>query len=111
MIRAGRMDQRVEFLQTTKTADSQGGNAYAWSIYATRWAEIKTIRAIEQFKAGQVDNPTTQILICRDFDGVTADMRVRYGRELYKITGITNPAAGELEITIEKIIGENTDLT
>ena len=103
--RASEKRHRIEILTLTKTADGQGGYASVWATYDTRWAKVKTIKALEQYKSLQVDNPLEVIFWLRWDKNITDEMRVRFNKNVYEVLGLVNvdEMNVELEISARKL--------
>jgi len=104
-MKAGGKKFRVEILTLTKTADGQGGFISTWTTYDTRWTKVKTIKALEQYRSVQTDNPLEVIFWLRWDDKITDEMRVRYDKTVYEILGLVNvdEKDTELEISAQKL--------
>ena len=100
----GRLNTRIEIIQNTAAADGQGGFTSTWTNYATRWAEVKPIKAMERFKDGQIENPIEVIFRLQYDSAITETMRVRYDGKQYEIRGLVNMSNADTELEISAVL-------
>lgn len=84
--------RRVVVIQSsTGTADGMGGKEdITWSDFLKVFAKIEPYSAREQFEKQQLKPRVTHKVTIRYVDGLTSDMRVKYGDRYLQIKGIRN---------------------
>ena len=89
-MRAGRLNKRIEFIETTETRDAGGGVSEVWSVYRVKWANWKPLKATEKVVAEATENPLDAVVTIRFDSTITAAMRIRKDKAHYEIQGIVN---------------------
>lgn len=77
---AGRLRQRVSFDQVVGTPDGSGGEARAWSLHFTCWAEFIYSRGSEAVDAARLQGRAiykVKVLASSETKAITADWRMR----------------------------------
>lgn len=100
-MRGGLLRHRVTLVRLVQTTDEYGQPQDATEDVATVWAEIRDLRGREFFEARQVPGGevTTQVRI-RYRDGITRQMLVRDGDNLYEIEAVQEPTGRSRELIL-----------
>lgn len=86
----GKLRHRVVIEHFTTVRLPTGTVREDWSPFATRWASIEPIRGREYWAAAQTQAEVTHTIRMRFTDGVTPDMRIRYGERIFEIVVVRN---------------------
>lgn len=82
------MDRRITIEQVTKSRDTFGEPIETWSDLVSMWAQVRPLRAQEQFKTEQdIVFADTEFRI-RYRPDINHEMRVNYDGNLYDIESI-----------------------
>jgi len=100
MIQSGTLKHRIIFQQKTNVSDGMGSSYEKWSTFATRWAAIWPVKAMERIENAQEGQETTHRIKIRYLAGVTAQMRVLYGSRTFEINSVINPDEANRELEI-----------
>lgn len=71
--------------------DVHGGLVETWAPFAESWASIEPIRAVEIFRAGQVDARITHRVTMRYQSGIETAMRILFGTRVFLLLSVANP--------------------
>lgn len=100
MIRAGRMDRRIELQRATETRDAEAGVVRTWSTYATLPAAVTPVSGSEGLKNQLPQASRTAIFLIRYRPGVLVTDRILFGGVPWDITFIAEQGRREaLELT------------
>lgn len=80
--------QRLSLAPTTR--DDHGGMREDWLDVANTWGSVEPIRAVEIFRANQVDARITHRIMTRYCSGVDASMRVKFGERVFLLLSVVN---------------------
>lgn len=97
----GTLDQQIIIQQETRTADSYGGAASAWSALATVWANVRPISARRVTDNAAPEEPATYRFTIRRRSDVTDTMRVSWNGGIYNIRFVADPGPRSLYMTID----------
>jgi SPP1 family predicted phage head-tail adaptor len=100
-MRPGDLSERVTFESYAETADGMGGQAVAWSTFATVWAKVRPISGRERAQAGGLEAPANYEFTIRRRADLTESMRLTWRGETYNVRFIAVPPAGDLYMRIE----------
>lgn len=78
-MQAGRMDRRIIIQQNVPTKDDIGGVDESWTIFATVWANVKTLESGgqgESFGSEQVFSQDMKKFSIRYLSNITNKMRI-----------------------------------
>lgn len=102
MLEAGKLDRLIEIQRPIKTKSSMAGEVTTWKLFKTVWAEKIPVRASERFTGGQMQASKIEQFRIRYLPGLTSSMRILWGGQYYRITGIDEFERGEsMEIIAE----------
>lgn len=93
MTRAGRLRHEVEIQQPGSATESRFGapsSTSGWSTFKTVWARIVPLTGSERFEARQTFEKVDHRIETRWLDGVTPEMRVKYGSRVFEIEAPLN---------------------
>lgn len=90
-IMASILRHRITIEQLTTTQDVYGGIIETWSTFKTVWAEISPLRGREFWEAQQINSQIAGKILIRYVDGVTPDMRVKFGSRYFNIEAAFSP--------------------
>ncbi len=108
-MRAGQLRHVISIQERGSTSDDMGGFTENWSnvtgMAAVR-ASINAIASKERMTDGKLVMDVTHRIKCRYRDGITADMRVKFGSRYFDIKSILNYQ--ERNRDLEILAGEQT---
>lgn len=94
-MRAGTLRHRVTIqalnLNAASTRDAHGGIVEEWRDVLDVWAQVEPIRAIEMFRANQVDARITHRVTMRYQRGIDTSMRIQFGGRVFLLLSVINP--------------------
>ncbi|GAB6171997.1 hypothetical protein JCM15765_14750 [Paradesulfitobacterium aromaticivorans] len=97
-------NKRITLQQKTKTPDGQGGNTEAWSDLVTVWASIKTPKSQANWNREQAAEQSRQNteyeFNIRYRNGVTDELRVKYGTRIFTIQSVIDVDERHREINL-----------
>jgi len=101
---ASSLRHRVTIEEPVETSDGAGGFTVVWNKFADAWAQILPKNGSEKFADEHLSAPKKITVTIRYMDGVTGEMRVRYGERVFSIISILNPYEENilLEITAQE---------
>ena len=99
-MRAGRLRNKLEFLEKFETFDQYGRAETSWSVFATCWGEITQISGRESWANDRVLNDLSIAFRIRFRPGLTNDMRVRYDGVDYELVEKVDPNGKRAELVI-----------
>ena len=83
MIKAGQLRERVTVQQSSESRNSLGETIFAWSEFATVWADVQGVTARELLLAGQQQVEISHRVRMRHMPGLKSQMRLLWrGRTL-----------------------------
>lgn len=103
-MRAGKLRKRFEIQTSTESRDAHGGVTKTWTLAATRWGSIDREQADERTAGNQVGALARLKVVMRYYEGLTHDMRLRFGTRYLYIVEILNP--GEIGRDHELLVKE-----
>lgn len=86
----GRYRHKIDFLQRTTGQDDYGEPVDTWTVYKSAWASKDPLIGNEFFTAFTTDSKVEVKFNCRYTPGITNDMRVQHGDEVYEILSVIN---------------------
>lgn len=89
-MRTGKFNTPVDVQQFAATPDGQGGNAKAWSTFATVYCEFAMVAGLEHFEGMRLLPKVTHVLHTHWQAGVTAKHRISYNARLFQIRAVVN---------------------
>ncbi len=103
------LDKRVSLQSLTSTPDGAGGFSSSWQTVSTVWAHVEPLAANSAYGGGEYSE-ARQIayrqrvrITLRYITGVTADMRVVMGSQLFNIRQVINQ---DMQNRVLEIIAE-----
>lgn len=85
----GEMRQRIILQDASESSDGMGGlGESTWSDFKILWAKIEPYSAKEAYEKHELKHRVTHKVTIRYLDGVTSDMRVKFGERYLQIKGI-----------------------
>jgi SPP1 family predicted phage head-tail adaptor len=81
---------KITFLRLVKGYDDFGSPVNTWETYKDVWASKDPLLGNEYLVAQTTDSKVEVKFNMRYVDGVTNDMRIRHGDELYEILSAIN---------------------
>jgi SPP1 family predicted phage head-tail adaptor len=107
-MQAGSLRHRITIqelnLSETTTRDDHGGIVEDWRDVVTVWASVEPIRAVEIYRANQVDARITHRITTRYQAGITTAMRALFGTRTLLFLSVINP--DERRIMLEMLAME-----
>ena len=97
MINAGELNHRIDIQSVTDTPDEQGANVQTWATVKTRWAKVEPLSGRELYNAQQVKSDVTHKICIRYYEGLTANMRFKWGDRIFNISSLINPDSQRVE--------------
>ncbi len=82
--------QRIQFLKRTKEHDKYGEPLDIWETVKAVWASKEPILGNEYFAALTTNTKVEVKFNCRYTPGITNDMRIKHGNEVYEILSAIN---------------------
>ena len=86
----GNYRHKVNFLKQSASRDEYGEPIDTWSIFKTAWASKDPLIGNEFFTAFTNDSKVEVKFNCRYTSGITNDMRIQHGTEVYEILSAIN---------------------
>lgn len=83
----GSFNKKISFLQRYKGQDDYGEPIDEWRLYKTVWASKEPILGKEFFSALTTENKVEVKFNMRYTNGITSEMRIQHGNEIYEIIG------------------------
>jgi SPP1 family predicted phage head-tail adaptor len=85
MINPGKYKKKINFLVHASGQDDYGDPVDEWNVYKTVWASKDPILGNELYTALTTDSKVEIKFNCRYVSGVTNEMRIQHGTEIYEI--------------------------
>jgi SPP1 family predicted phage head-tail adaptor len=89
-VRIGVLRHLVQLQEKAKTPDGGGGNAVAWSTYASVWGRMEPKSGNEPLEAGRLQAQITHELTIRYHPTVSTEHRVFFKNRPMQIRSILN---------------------
>lgn len=107
-LNAGRLRNKVTFLQYVDTQDEYGRTVPVLEEFKTVWAEVKPMRAYEYLEYYREKNKVQTKVTCRYFEGCSENMVVRVNGKLHEVTAVLDieNLHVALEIMIQERVGD-----
>ncbi|MBO0586119.1 phage head closure protein [Sporosarcina sp. E16_8] len=86
----GRMRHRVTFLSPPEGEDSDGFPNIEWTEHVTVWASVETLKGRSFFEAAKTQMQDNKVVTIRYHPNVDDSMRIRFNKQDYDITSLTN---------------------
>jgi SPP1 family predicted phage head-tail adaptor len=87
-LRAGDLDRRITIERPAAAQNGFGEDVPSWAEVATVWASKRDLTGAEYFRAASINAEITTRFRLRYLAGLTADMRIVIGSEIYVIASI-----------------------
>lgn len=88
-MKAEKMQHRITFQVPSDAKDTLGGYGDSWADAVTVWAQISPVSGKEYF--GQVrENTVSHKIYCRYLEGITPQLRIRFGERIFRIVSVLN---------------------
>lgn len=97
----GRLRRRVTLEAPADVVDEIGGLTRGWVAVATLWAQIETPRGDTRVAGDRLEQALARRVTLRWRDGVTAEMRLRYGARLFAIKAVRDPDERRMTLTLD----------
>jgi SPP1 family predicted phage head-tail adaptor len=97
----GTLDQRITIQQETRTADTYGGAALAWTDLATVWANARPMTGRERAEFAAVEAPASYRFTIRRRGDLTDAMRISWNSQVFNIRFISDPGVRSLYMAID----------
>lgn len=78
---------KISFLSRVKSRDEYGEPIDTWEIFKTVWASKEPLLGNEFFTAFTTDSKVEVKFNMRYIDGITNEMRIQHGAEIFEIIG------------------------
>ena len=85
----GKMRHRITFQKQSEKKDALGGYEDEWTDVVTTWAQITPVSGKEYFTQMR-ETTVSHKIYCRYRPGITPQMRIRYGKRLFRIISVLN---------------------
>ncbi len=83
---AGKYRHYITFQhEVTTGTDDYGHPIVEWQAYKSMYAEIKPIKGTEYWQSQQVNAEVTHRVTTRYTDGITSEMRIKFGSRYFEI--------------------------
>jgi len=99
MINAGNYRHRIIFLQITETYNDYGELTDTWVPFKKAYARKDPLLGNEYFTALTVNSKVEVKFNMRYIKGVTNDMRIQHGKEIYEILSAINVKGLKTELS------------
>lgn len=100
-MRAGSLRHRIDIETLTNTPDEFGGEAGAWSAFASNVpASYEPLTGKEFFAAKQENSQVQARFRIRYQAGIVPAMRVNFGGRLFNIESVIDPRGGNRELQL-----------
>jgi len=105
-VQAGKLRQRVT-IETPLQVQNDLGEVYnTWSTFATVWASVEPVKAVDKTTNEQVRNDLDAVIKIRYRSDINSSMRVKHVEKTgspditryYEIVGVINPYSDRREI-------------
>ncbi len=80
--------QKISFLQHAPGHDDYGEPIDTWTVFKSVWASKEPILGNEYFTALTTNNKVEVKINCRYTPGITNQMRIKHGTEIYEILSV-----------------------
>ena len=87
---AGNYRHKIEFLQRSSDQDKYCEPVDTWTNLKSAWASKEPLLGNEFFTSFTTDSKVEVKFNCRYIPGITNDMRIRHGDEVYEILSTIN---------------------
>ena len=87
-MQAGKLNRRITIRQQSTTLDAYGQEIASWTDLCSVWASIATLNGLETVRSGIELSLIRSSMRIRYRLGITSDMRVLYGADLYEIEAV-----------------------
>jgi SPP1 family predicted phage head-tail adaptor len=88
---AGKYRHRIDFLKRSKGRDDYGEPVEVWKSFVSGvWASFDPLLGNEYFTAYTTNSKVEVKYNCRYIKGITNDMRIQHGDEVYEILSAVN---------------------
>ncbi len=84
----GEYRKRISFKKRSSGQDSYGEPVDTWTTFKSAWASKKPILGNEYFAGLTTDSKVEVKFNCRYTPGVTNEMRIQHGNEVYEILSV-----------------------
>lgn len=81
----GDFRHKIDFLQRIAGQDDYGEPIDDWVVFKSAWASKEPILGNEYFAALTTDTKVEVKFNCRYIPGITNEMRIKHGNEIYEI--------------------------
>lgn len=108
ILNAGRLRDKVTFLQYVDSLDEYGRSVPKLQEYKTVWAEVKPMRGYEYLEYYREKNKVLTKVTCRYFEGCDESMVVRVNGKLHEVTAVIDVENRHtaLEVMIQERVGD-----
>lgn len=89
-MRAGDLRHAITIEAATATQNSFGEPVQSWEPFAQAWASREELSGRESFVADQKKHDVLTRFVTRFLPGITPQMRLRSGEDLYEIVSATD---------------------
>lgn len=86
----GQYRHQITFLQRATGQDNYGEPVDTWETFTTAWAAVNPLLGNEFFTALTTDSEVEVKFNTRYIPGITNDMRIQHGSEVYDILSAIN---------------------
>lgn len=84
----GELTCRISFLKKVPGQDDYGDPTDIWEVYKSAWAKKFDLRGTDFYAAQTSDTKIEVKFTCRYTKGITKNMRVQHGTDIYDIIGV-----------------------
>ena len=81
---------KIQFLARVQEQDDYGQPVDNWEVIKTVWASKEPLIGNEYLTSFTTDTKVEVKFNCRFVDGITNDMRIQHGNEVYEILSVIN---------------------
>ena len=87
----GHLRHQITFQSAASTPDAGGGEALAWSDFATVWARIMALGGEEIMRASQLTARTSYRITIRYHADIAPSMRIAFSGRVFDIDALIDP--------------------
>ena len=100
-MRISKYNKRVTIQQKATTRNPQSNQKIpSWETFKTVWAGIEYLQGNQLYRAKEINSEVQGRILIRHLEGLTSEMRVKYGDLYYEILWFDNTKENNKEIII-----------
>jgi SPP1 family predicted phage head-tail adaptor len=103
MIKFSLMKERISLFNRTLTADDMGGKTVTLTVFGSRWAHLKAIKAVEKVAQGGLLMESDFLCRLRYDSTIDEKMLVYWESAYWEITSLLHIDNDETELLIKRV--------